>query len=432
LVRSGVAPDHPEVKNVTNDFEEVAKDPRFSFLGNVLVGKDISVQELRNRYSAVILAYGAVSDRTMGIEGENLKNVFSARAFVNWYNGHPDFATFTPNLNCEDVVIVGQGNVAIDCARILAKTVDELKTTDIAKHALTALAASKVKRIHVVGRRGHVQAAFTMKELREITRLDDADCIVKAEELDRCRNLQSLKELESQRAKKRLDALLVEVAGSKSESPSAKRREVILRFLLSPSKLIADSEDNTRVGSFEMDITHLEGEPEKQSARITGKKETIRAGMVLRSIGYKSESLPGVPFDSRKSIVKNILGRVISDSGTVETGLYCTGWLKRGPSGIIGTNITDARETVACLLEDKKMGKLDTIEREDKSTSESTTRPIVSLSSLLKTRGKNRQQLVDWNEWLKIDDKERTDGIAVGKPREKIVSVDTMLRVASA
>jgi adrenodoxin-NADP+ reductase len=382
----------------------------------------VSVQELRDRYSAVILAYGAVSDRNMGIEGENLKNVFSARAFVNWYNGHPDFASFKPNLDCEDVVIVGQGNVAIDCARILAKTVDELRETDIAQHAVVALSTSKVKRIHVVGRRGHVQAAFTMKELREITRLDDANCVVKAEELERCRNPQSLKEIENQRAKKRLDALLVELAGS-SGSPSAKRREVILRFLLSPSKLIADPNDSTKIGSFELDVTTLEGEPEKQSARSTGKKEVIRAGMVLRSIGYKSESLPGVPFDSRKSIVKNVLGRVMSDQGSVEAGLYCTGWLKRGPSGIIGTNITDARETVACILEDKKGGKLDKFGLDS---------PLASLRSLLQTRGKDTTKLVDWQSWLKIDEKERADGLSVGKPREKIVSVEKMLNVVSS
>jgi adrenodoxin-NADP+ reductase len=382
----------------------------------------VSVQELRDRYSAVILAYGAVSDRNMGIEGENLKNVFSARAFVNWYNGHPDFASFKPNLDCEDVVIVGQGNVAIDCARILAKTVDELRETDIAQHAVVALSTSKVKRIHVVGRRGHVQAAFTMKELREITRLDDANCVVKAEELERCRNPQSLKEIENQRAKKRLDALLVELAGS-SGSPSAKRREVILRFLLSPSKLIADPNDSTKIGSFELDVTTLEGEPEKQSARSTGKKEVIRAGMVLRSIGYKSESLPGVPFDSRKSIVKNVLGRVMSDQGSVEAGLYCAGWLKRGPSGIIGTNITDARETVACILEDKKGGKLDKFGLDS---------PLASLRSLLQTRGKDTTKLVDWQSWLKIDEKERADGLSVGKPREKIVSVEKMLNVVSS
>ena len=167
LVRSGVAPDHPEVKSVQNDFEQVAADPRVRFLGNVRLGQDFSLAELSRHYNAIVLAYGAASDRSLGIPGEDLNNVCSARAFVNWYNGHPDFKSFKPNLDAEDVVIVGQGNVAIDCARILTKTVNELKATDIAEHALEALSKSRVKRVHVIGRRGHVQAAFTMKELRE-------------------------------------------------------------------------------------------------------------------------------------------------------------------------------------------------------------------------------------------------------------------------
>lgn len=167
LVRSGVAPDHPEVKSVVNDFEQVAADPRVSFLGNVRLGKDLSLDELRSMYNGVVLAYGAASDRTLGIPGEDLKGVVPARSFVNWYNGHPDFRNFAPNLDVEDVVIIGQGNVAIDCARILTKTVAELQSTDISEHALEALSKSKVKRVHVIGRRGHVQAAFTMKELRE-------------------------------------------------------------------------------------------------------------------------------------------------------------------------------------------------------------------------------------------------------------------------
>ena len=167
LVRSGVAPDHPEVKSVQHDFELVAADPRVRFLGNVRLGKDLSLLELSQHYNAVVLAYGAASDRSLGVPGESLDGVFSARAFVNWYNGHPDFTSFKPNLDAEDVVIIGQGNVAIDCARILSKTPAELRSTDIAAHALEALSRSRVKRVHVVGRRGHAQAAFTMKELRE-------------------------------------------------------------------------------------------------------------------------------------------------------------------------------------------------------------------------------------------------------------------------
>ena len=433
LVRSGVAPDHPEVKQVTNDFEAVAAEhaARFSFLGNVAVGKDVSVAELRERYAAVVLAYGAASDRAMGLEGEaSLRNVFSARAFVNWYNGHPDFVHFRPNLDCEDVVIVGQGNVAVDCARILAKTVDELKATDIARHALEALAKSKVRRVHVVGRRGHVQAAFTMKELREVTRLEDAACVVHAGELARGRAGASAQELEAQRARKRMDALLAEVAAAAAAragagagaGEAAKRRELVLRFLLSPSRLVADAADATAVGAVEFDVTRLEGAAEKQSAVATGEKEVIRAGMVLRSIGYKSEPRAGVPFDARRSVVPNEQGRVVRAAGAVERerGLYVSGWLKRGPSGIIGTNITDARETVACVLADQSAGELG-----------AGTGGGAALRALLAARGKPAARLVEWPAWMRVDAEERRRGEAAGKSREKVVDVAEAIRVAN-
>ena len=217
LVRSGVAPDHQDVKSVQNDFSAVATDPRVRFLGGVMLGRDLSIEELSRHYNAVVLAYGAASDRQLGVEGEGLDNVFSARAFVAWYNGHPDFATWRPNLDAEDVVIVGQGNVAIDCARILCKTGEELADSDIAAHAAEALAKSKVKRVHLIGRRGHVQASFTMKELREVTRLKDAACVLSLGELERGRTAASKAEIETHRAKKRMDALYVE--------EMAKRRE---------------------------------------------------------------------------------------------------------------------------------------------------------------------------------------------------------------
>ena len=424
LVRSGVAPDHPEVKQVTNDFEAVAADARFSFLGNVAVGRDVSVAELRERYAAVVLAYGASADRSMGLAGEDrLRNVFSARAFVNWYNGHPDFVDFKPNLDCEDVVIVGQGNVAIDCARILTKTNAELRATDIARHALEALARSRVRRVHVVGRRGHVQAAFTMKELREITRLDDADCAVSAEELARGRLGASAQELESQRARKRMDALLAEVAGAGASAAAAKpkSRQLALRFLLSPRALLPDAADAGAVGAVEFDVNRLEGAAEKQSAVATGATEVVRAGMVLRSIGYKSEPVAGVPFDAKRAVVPNAAGRVVAAAGSaaVERGLYVCGWLKRGPSGIIGTNITDARETVACVLEDRAAGRLG-----------AGAGGGESLRALLGSRGKGPLRLAEWPGWLRVDAEERRRGAEASKSREKLTDVSEMLRVA--
>lgn len=422
LVRSGVAPDHPEVKQVTNDFEQVATDSRFQFLGNVSVGKDITVPQLLSNYHAVVLAYGAASDRTMGIPGEELNNVFSARAFVNWYNGHPDFRNFKPNLDTEDIVIVGQGNVAIDCARILTKTQKELCETDISTYALEALSKSKVKRVHVVGRRGHVQAAFTMKELREITRLDDAQCIVHTEELNRGRTDASKKEMDTQRARKRMDALLTEVATAAATPDTKKSKQLLLRFLLSPTKVLPDSQNSQNVGAVEMDVTTLSGDAESQSAKATGTKETIKAGMVLRSIGYKSVALPDVPFDTKRSVVRNAKGRVTKEDGNAVAGLYCTGWLKRGPSGIIGTNITDARETVSCMLEDKTAGKLPT-------NISTNNKALDNVIGIITKNGKSNTQLIPWKAWNKIDAQELARGKALGKSREKFTVIDEMIKI---
>ncbi len=409
------------MKQVTNDFEAVAKDPRFSFLGNVRVGTDVSLADMRAMYDGVILAYGASSDRGMGIPGEDLANVCSARAFVNWYNGHPDFRNFSPNLDTEDVVIIGQGNVAIDCARVLCKTPAELAETDIASHALDALSRSRVKRVHVVGRRGHAQVAMTMKELREVTRLADCTFHVSPEELTRGRTPASLAEMDTARAKKRMDALLTEQAAA--AAPAARSKQLFLRFLLQPKACVAAAGDPKAVGAFEFDVTALEGAADAQSARPTGERETIKAGLVLKSIGYKSLPLPGVPFDEKRAVVRNVKGRVVRDAAGAEPelGLYCAGWLKRGPTGIVGTNITDARETVACLLEDKAAGRLPR-----PSTSRSA---LAVLRDSLVAKGKKREHLVPWAGWQRLDELELAAGKAKGKSREKFVDVPEMLKV---
>lgn len=411
-----------------NDFEAVAADPRFAFLGNVRVGRDVSVPDLFKHYHAVVLAYGAASDRTMGIPGEELKNVFSARSFVNWYNGHPEFRDFKPNLDAEDVVIIGQGNVAVDCARILTKTREELKETDIAAHALEALVCSKVKRVHVVGRRGHVQAAFTMKELREVTRLDDAAFVVHTEELGRGRTEASGKEIEAARAKKRMDALLAEcgeASASGANGSGTKGKALLMRFLLAPGRCVPSAADPAAVGSMEFDVTQLSGEAEKQSATPSGRKEVIPAGMVLRSIGYKSVQVdPAVPFDSKRAVVRNVRGRVVHEDGGAFPGLYCAGWLKRGPSGIIGTNITDARETVGCLLEDKAAGKL--------AAPAAPPTGLAGLTVFLLAQGRKGEDLVSWGGFMKINAAELEAGKAGGKVREKFTRVEDMLATASA
>jgi adrenodoxin-NADP+ reductase len=305
LVRSGVAPDHPEVKSVQNDFMEVASDPRSNFLGNVKVGRDLSLKELSNYYNGVVLAYGAAADRTLNIPNESLKQIIPARSFVAWYNGHPDYKDFRPNLATENVIIIGQGNVAIDCARILTKTYEELKHTDIATHALEALRHSNIKRVYVIGRRGHVQAAFTMKELREITRLQDAVCFVKKSELDKGLTPSSLEEINNSRAKKRMNEFLYEQSKVVEEKISknelnANSKELHLRFLLNPSEFVEDKEIHGAVGGLVCDSTSLSGPAEDQKALPTGEKEFIPAGMILRSIGYKSTPIEGVPFDEKR------------------------------------------------------------------------------------------------------------------------------------
>jgi adrenodoxin-NADP+ reductase len=418
-VRTGVAPDHPEVKQVTHDFEMVAKDGRFGFLGNVCVGSHVQVAELLGAYDAVVLAYGAASDRAMGVPGEGLRGVHAARAFVNWYNGHPEYRDFSPNLDTEDVVIVGQGNVAIDCARILCKTRAELAETDIAAHALDALSRSRVKRVHVVGRRGHVQAAVTMKELREATRLADADFCVRGGELEAGRTPASHAEMEAARARKRMDALLSEAASAGAVRVEKKGRALEFRFLRSPVEcLAAPGGGGGAVGAVRFAVNRLEGAAEMQRAVATGETEVIPAGLVLKSIGYKSLPLPGVPFDERAATVLNAGGRVLATPGGAPVkGLYCAGWAKRGPTGIVGTNINDARETVAALLADVAAG------------GGGAKGGLPALRSLLASRGVAQSSLVAWSGWRKIDEGELARGAAAGKAREKYVSVKDMLEV---
>ena len=318
-------------------------------------------------------------------------------------------------------MIVGQGNVAIDCARILSKTPAELATTDIAAHALAALSASKVRRVHVLGRRGHVQASFTMKELREVTKLEDAACLVSVGELERGRTASSVAEMAEHRAKKRMDELLSKVAGGDA---AGKARSLSLRFLLSPTALLPSHADPGAVGAVACDVTALSGEANAQRASPTGATEIVPAGMVLKSIGYKSVSLPGVPFDDKAAVVRNTRGRVHDASNVNSSGLYVAGWLKRGPSGIIGTNIPDARETVGCILEDAAGGVLPAV-----------TAPhagMAGLRALLSKAGRTDASLVDWAGFLAINAAEVAAGAAEGRPRQKITRVEEMLKVAGA
>lgn len=443
LVRYGVAPDHPEVKNVVNDFSEVAADPRVSFWGGVNIGSDVPVAALRERYDAVVLAYGAQSDRSMGVPGEQLNGVHSAREFVGWYNGQPELAGLElPLDSVEDVVVIGQGNVAIDCARVLCRAVDDLAKTDIAEHALETLRHSRVRRVFVVGRRGHVQAAFTMKELRECTKLDGVRFVADADELQRGRTPASLQEMETHRARRRMDALFEKHAeagvisalasgGAEAEAVlQGKARLLMPRFLLSPEEFLPSASDAGAVGAVRFGLNQLTGEADAQRATgLAGLTEELPAGLVLTSIGYRSTPLDDdVPFDGAAHTVANAGGRVVSTGGdgakAPVRGLYCAGWAKRGPSGIIGTNIPDARETVAAIARDVEDGVI------GRSAAEVAADEAGPMPAIAAAHGVPLDRVVDWSQYCALDAAEVAKGEAAGRPRHKVVDVDDMLRIA--
>ncbi|CAM9354694.1 unnamed protein product [Ectocarpus sp. 13 AM-2016] len=439
LVRFGVAPDHPEVKAVQNDFDQVASDARVSFFGNVCFGKDVSAAQLSELYDVVVLAYGASGDRELTVPGADLEGVFAARAFVSWYNGHPDFAHLSEEFatalaSSDTVAVVGVGNVALDCARILAKGANALKDSDICDHALEVLssAGAGLRRVVILGRRGHVQASFTMKELRELTKLDGVACLVRQEELELSRTPSSLDELKTARPKNRIDALLTKVAGG-SDSVSTEGKAVEFRFLVGLSDVLPNNSiPNSRVGAVRVERNQLELDEATGTQRAVGLgvKEVIECGMVLGSIGYRCLPVQGVPYDERNSIIANERGRV---QGV--PGMYCSGWARRGPSGIIGTNITDARSVVAAIVEDVSSKQL---ALGDKAEGRQGLRNILmggqdGAPGLRGADGTKRKvQVVDWDGYQRINRDEVARGAMKGKPREKFVDVEEMLSIAKA
>jgi len=406
LVRGGVAPDHQKIKTVIKVYEKIADNPAFAFFGNVMIGRDLTVSELRLFYDAVIFCCGAETDNRLGIPGEDLPGSHTATAFVGWYNAHPDYRHLTFDLSAEVAVVIGQGNVAMDVSRVLAKTVDELKETDIAEHALDALASSKLKEIHLIGRRGLVQAKFTPPEIKEIGELADCDPIVNPEDL--VFNEASLVELDdpSDTTARRNIAVLQEFA---SRPAPTKRKRYIVRSYESPVEL----KGNGKLETVVLEKNVLAGEPGKQSARGTGVKVELDCGLLFRSVGYRGLPLPEVPFDEKKGTFPNKDGRIVS-SGEAVPGLYAAGWIKRGPSGVIGTNKPDSHATVALLLED--LPRLSPCESPDSG----------ALRELLRSRG---TRIVTYADWRKIDAAEVARGQKKGKPREKFASIEEMLAV---
>jgi ferredoxin/flavodoxin---NADP+ reductase len=389
LVRLGVAPDHPKIKSVSRAFEKIALQPGFRFLGNVEVGRDVSNEELLEHYDAVVYAVGAQSDRRMGIPGEDLPGSWAATEFVAWYNGHPDFQELQFDLSGERAIVIGNGNVAVDVARMLALTPEELAGTDTTDAAIDALNNAGIREIVMVGRRGPAQAAFTTPELHELGELAGADVIVDPADLEGAeptdtnseRNLEVLREYAAR-------------------EPSGKPKRLVLRFFRSPTRLLGDSQ----VTGVELVRNTLDAD---MRAFPTDEHESLDAGSVFRSVGYRGVELPGVPFDERTGTVPNERGRV-------EPGVYVAGWIKRGPSGVIGTNKKDATETVELLLEDLRDAP-----RKD--------RPREEIEALLVERG---VRLVLYPGWTSIDELERAAGEKLGRPRVKLCSWDELLEAA--
>ena len=403
LVRLGVAPDHPNIKAVSRAFERIAARPGFRFLGNVEVGRDVSHGELTELYGAVVYAIGAQTDRRLGIPGEELPGSWPATSFVAWYNGHPDFQHLEFDLSHERAVVIGNGNVALDVARMLALTPAELAPTDTTDTAIEAINAAGVKEIVVVGRRGPVQAAWTPVEVGELGELAGADILVDPTELE----LDAASAAELEAAPPTVKRNVEHLREYAVRTPEGRHRAIRLRFLLSPVAIVGDE----RVEAIEL----VRNELVDGRAVPTGDRELLGCGIVFRSVGYRGVPLPDVPFDEGRCTVPNDGGRVVDAAGAAVRGVYCAGWIKRGPSGVIGTNKKDATETIELLLEDARAGAL------------ASGQAAGAVDRLLRDRG---VAVVTQSGWEAIDAAERAAGEPHGRPRLKLAAWDELLGAA--
>jgi ferredoxin--NADP+ reductase len=408
LVRLGVAPDHPKLKTVSRAFERIALKPGFRFFGNVEVGRDLTHRDLTRLYDAVIYAFGAQSDRRLGIPGEELAGSWSATELVAWYNGHPDFQELEFDLNVERAVVIGNGNVALDVARMLALTPEELAPTDTTDPAIEAIGVSTIRDIVVVGRRGPAQASWTTQELKELGELAGADVVVDPAELEL--DAASEASLDHDTNSKRNMDVLRDFA---AREPTGKPVTVRLRFLASPIALHGDA----RVESIELVRNRLEEQDGRLVAVPTDEHETLECGLVFRSVGYRGVGLPELPFEERRGTIRNELGRVVDAEGNQVARSYCAGWIKRGPTGIIGTNKKDATETVTQLLEDVHAGR---VAHREEATAD-------AVEALLAERD---ARAVMYPGWTSIDELERAAGEELGRPRVKLRTWKELLEAA--
>jgi ferredoxin/flavodoxin---NADP+ reductase len=397
LVRLGVAPDHPKLKSVSRAFERIAEKPGFRFFGNVEVGRDLSHADLLRLYDAVIYAFGAQTDRCLGIPGEDLPGSWSATELVAWYNGHPDYQELPFDLNVDRAVVVGNGNVALDVARMLALTPEELAPTDTTDPAIEAIGSSTLREIDIVGRRGPAQASWTTQELKEMGELAGADIDVDPAELDGA-------EGNDTQTQRNLDVLHEFAAREPRGKP------LVIRFLFfrSPVAIRGDA----KVESIELVRNRLEEQDGRLVAVPTDVHETLECGLVFRSVGYRGVGLPEVPFDEQRGTIENSGGRVAGEECT-----YCAGWIKRGPTGIIGTNKKDATETVTHLLEDLDAGKL-------------VHKPDATAEAVEEQLAERGVRAIVYAGWSSIDELERAAGEKLGRPRVKLRTWDELLDAA--
>ncbi len=412
LVRGGVAPDHQEIKRVTVVYDKIAANPQFCFYGNVEFGKDVTLADLKTRYHAIIYAVGAQTDRRLSIPGEALPGSHAATEFVAWYNAHPDYADLQFDLSGTRAAVVGNGNVAMDVARILASSPEELTKTDIAEYALDALAKSNIREIYMLGRRGPGQAAFTNKELKEFGELVEADVIIdpvegQADALSK----EALAKQRDAEAERNLETLALFIERGAAGRP----RKIIMRFLVSPVEIMGEG----KVQSLKLVRNELVQSPDGSlRPKATENFETLPIDIIFRSIGYTGVPLPDVPFDAKAGVIPNIKGRVSDPlAGKLVVGEYAVGWIKRGPSGIIGTNRPDSADTVSSLLEDiKQFPALDP-----------ALASRAAVEALLTAR---KPDYFTYADWQALDTAEKAAGVPKGRPRVKVYRVPEMVAIA--
>jgi ferredoxin--NADP+ reductase len=406
LVRSGVAPDHPKIKSISRTFEKTGADPRFRFFGNIAVGRDVSADELAERYDAVVYAVGTQSDRALGIPGEGLPGSVAAVDFVGWYNAHPHFAEMAPDISSGRAVVIGNGNVAIDVARILVTDPDVLAATDIADHALESLHQRGVSEVVIAGRRGPLEGAFTTLELRELGELDGVDVIVAPADLE------AITDEDAAAAGKTTAANIKVLRGYAAKTAAGEygdtNRRIVFRFRTSPVEITGnDCVEAIVLGRNEL-FTDEQG---RRVARDTGERETLPAQLVVRAVGYRGVAIPGLPFDDRSGTIPHTEGRI-----TGRERDYVVGWIKRGPSGVIGTNKSDSQDTVNTLV-----AALGGAELRDVGPDYAD-----ELAGWLTAR---QPELVTDEHWQLIDAHERGVGEPAGRPRVKLANVADMLRI---